>query len=106
MLRTCLLLFTVFMGFMQLSAQPLIKISGLVTDEEKHPLQQVTVTIVGQSRSAATDINGIYHIYSSRKVFTLKYTRLGYNPVLINVHQDKAGRISQDVVLSINPIEL
>lgn len=106
MLRTCLLLFAALLGFTQLSAQPLIKISGLVTDAEKHPLQQVTVTISGQNRSAITDIDGAYHIYSSRKIFTLKYTRLGYNPVLVNVSQDKAGRIVQNVVLTINPNEL
>lgn len=106
MLRTCLLLFAVLLGVTQLSAQPLIKISGLVADEAKHPLQQVTVTILGQSQSTVTDVHGVYHIYSRSKVFTLKYSLLGYNPVLVNVSQDKAGRIVQDVTLGINPNEL
>ncbi len=104
--RACLLFFLVFLGFTQLYAQPLIKISGLVADESKRPLQQVTVTVLGQRQSTVTDIHGAYHIYSSQKVFTIKYTLLGYNPVLVNVRQDKAGRIVQDIVLSVNPNEL
>ena len=106
MLRTCLLLFAVFLGFTQLSAQPLVKISGKVTNETGYPLQQVTVAILGQSQSTITDALGVYHIYSKSKSFTLKYTFLGYNPVQLNIKQDKAGRILQDVVLSINPNEL
>nr|WP_121273139.1 TonB-dependent receptor [Pedobacter schmidteae] len=106
MLRTWLLLFAVLFWGTELSAQPLIKISGLVANEARQPLQQVTVTILGQSQSTVTDAHGIYHLYSSRKSFTLKYTLLGYHPVLINIRQDKAGRIVQDAVLSINPNEL
>ena len=106
MLRTCLLLFAVFLGFTQLSAQPLVKISGKVTNVTGHALPQVTVAILGQSQSTITDALGVYHIYSKSKSFTLKYTFLGYNPVQINIKQDKAGRIMQDVVLSINPNEL
>lgn len=106
MLRTYLLLLAVLLGLTKLSAQPLIKISGLVTDEAKRPLQQVTITILGQSQSTATDVHGVYHIYSRSKFFTLKYSLLGYNPVLVNVRQDKAGRIVQNVTLGINPNEL
>jgi hypothetical protein len=106
MLRTCLLLFVVLLGVTQLGAQPLIKISGLVADEVKRPLQQVTITILGQSQSTVTDAHGVYHIYSRSKIFTLKYSLLGYNPVLVNVRQDKAGRIMQNVTLGINPNEL
>jgi hypothetical protein len=106
MLRTCLLVFVVLLGFTSLCAQPLIKISGLVADESRQPLQQVTVTVLGQSQSTVTDIHGLYHIYSSHKSFTLKYSLLGYNPVLVNVNQDKAGRMVRDVVLTVNPNEL
>lgn len=104
--RACLLLFLLLSGFTQLCAQPLVKISGLVKDAFNRPLQQVTVTVLGQIQSTVTDQQGAYHIYSSRKVFTLKYTLLGYHPVLVNVKQDKAGRIIQDVVLNVNPNEL
>lgn len=104
--KICLLLFFLLSGFTKLYAQPLIKISGMVADETKHPLQQVTVTVLGQSQSTVTDVNGVYHIYSSRKIFTIKYALLGYNPVLVQISQDKAGRIVQDIVLSVNPNEL
>lgn len=106
MLRACLLVFAVLLGFTPLCAQPLIKISGQVTNDAKTPLQQVTVVVLGQSQSTVTDVNGIYHIYSSSKVFTLKYSLLGYHPVLVNVNQDKAGRIAQDIILTVNPNEL
>lgn len=106
MLRAYLLIFAVLSGFTQLCAQPLIKISGQVADESKRALQQVTVTVLGQSQSTVTDSSGTYHIYSSRKSFTLKYSLLGYNPVLVNVRQDKAGRIVQDIFLTVNPNEL
>lgn len=106
MARACFLLFFVLCGFTELYAQPLIKISGVVRDESDRPLQQVTVSVLGELKSTVTDTNGAYHLYSSRKVFTLKYSLLGYHPVLINVSQGKAGRITQDIVLSVNPNEL
>ncbi len=106
MLRICLLLIFILQGLTQLHAQPLIKISGQVTDKSNRPIQQVTVTVLGQRKSTVTDVNGAYHIYSSRKVFTLKYSLLGYNPVLVNVSQNKAGRFTQDIVLTVNPNEL
>ncbi|MDR6782580.1 hypothetical protein ABIE26_000932 [Pedobacter africanus] len=106
MLRTYLLLFVILLGFTSANAQPLVKISGLVSDQLGHSLQQVTVTILGQSQSTITDEHGLYNIYSKTKAFTLKYTLLGYNPVLINVNEEKAGRITRHAVLSINPAEL
>jgi hypothetical protein len=106
MLKTGLLLFVVLISFTMVSAQPLVKITGLVTDESGHALQQVTVAIPGQSQSSATDKHGLYNIYSKSKSFTLKYTLLGYHPVLMNINQDKAGRITQNVTLAINPNEL
>ncbi|WP_316810161.1 carboxypeptidase-like regulatory domain-containing protein [Pedobacter heparinus] len=106
MLRTYLLVFVVLLGFARTSAQPLVKVSGLVTDESGNFLQLVTVTVLGQSQSNVTDEHGAYNIYSKSKAFTLKYALLGYHPVLISINQQKAGRITQDVVLSINPNEL
>ncbi|ACU04064.1 TonB-dependent receptor [Pedobacter heparinus] len=106
MLRTCLLVFVVLLGFGKAVAQPLIKISGLVTDELGKSLQQVTVTVIGQSQSTITDEQGAYNIYSKSKIFTLKYTLLGYNTILVSIKQDKAGRVTQHVVMRINPNEL
>lgn len=106
MLKTGLLLFAILISFTLVSAQPLVKITGMVTDESGHSLQQATVTIPGQRQSTATDKHGTYHIYSKSKSFTLKYTLLGYYPVLVNINQDNAGRITQNVILSINPNEL
>lgn len=106
MFKNILFLFVLLLSFSRLAAQPLIKISGLVSNAEKFPLAQVTVSILGQNRSVVTDIQGAYQIYSNRKVFTLKYVLLGYQPFLVRVRQDNAGRIVKDVVLTINPNEL
>jgi hypothetical protein len=106
MRRTYLLLFVVLLGFASATAQPLVKISGLVTDESGGFLPQVTVAILGQRQSTVTDAHGAYNLYSKSKTFTLKYTLLGYNPVLISIKRDKAGRIIQHAVLGINPSEL
>lgn len=106
MLRIYLLLFVVWLGLFSAEAQPLIKVSGLVTDESGNFLQQVTVAIVGQDQSTVTDAQGAYSIYAKSIVFTLKYTLLGYHPVFVSINRDKAGRIDQHVVLRINPAEL
>lgn len=104
--RYNLLLIAFLLGFATANAQPLVKISGLVTDELAHSLQQVTVTVLGQSQSTVTDEHGLYNIYSKSKIFTIKYTLLGYNPVLINISEEKAGRITRHAVMRINPGEL
>ncbi|EDM38139.1 hypothetical protein PBAL39_00952 [Pedobacter sp. BAL39] len=89
-----------------LRAQPLVKITGKLTDENKHPLPKVTVMVVGQSQSTLTDENGNYTIYSITTAFTLKYNLLGYKTVMLQVEHEQAGRVVQDVVLEASVSEL
>lgn len=94
------------LGLTMLKAQPLVKITGQLRDEEQNPLPKVTVIIVGQSQSTMTDENGNYAIYSIATTFTIKYTLLGYKTVTIPVAHEKAGRIVQNVTLSVSSSEL
>lgn len=106
MYRLCLLLSVLLFGFTYVNAQPLVKVSGLITDDLKNPLPMVTISIVGQNQSTSSDDNGIYNIYSSTTSFTLKYSLLGYKSVLVEFKHDKAGRIIQNVSLTRNINEL
>lgn len=106
MLKRHLLLFILLLGFTGLKAQPLIKVTGMVTNELQQPLQEVTVRILGQDQSSLTDEKGNYTIYAASTSFVLKYSLLGYKPVLISINHDKAGRLIQDVRLSESSNEL
>jgi hypothetical protein len=89
-----------------LHAQPLVRVTGVVLDSKWEPLQQVTVSVLGQQESTLTDHDGSYTIYSKTTSFTLKYNLLGYKPVLIKVNEKVAGRITRDVNLIVNINEL
>lgn len=85
----------------------MVKVTGVVTNELKQPLPQVTVLLLGQNQSVLTDDLGNYTLYAGSTSFVLKYSLLGYKAVLIPIMQDKAGRINQNVVLveSISELE-
>lgn len=106
MLRFQLLLFALFFGFTFVQAQPLIKISGIVKNESKEPLSHVTVNVLGQAQSIATDANGGYTVYSKSKVFTIKFTLLGYEPHNAKFSERIGNRVAYDVVLKSNNNEL
>lgn len=106
MLKRHLLLFILLLGFTGLKAQPLIKVTGMVTNELQQPLSEVTVRILGQDQSSLTDEKGGYTIYAASTSFVLKYSLLGYKPVLIKINHDKAGRLIQDVRLTESSNEL
>lgn len=95
-----------FLGFTYVNAQPLVKVTGLITDSLNLALPKVTITVLGQSQFCTSDEKGNYSIYSTATSFTLKYTLLGYKPVLVEIKRDMAGRITQDVVLNANINEL
>jgi len=106
MLKKYGLFLLLLFGFTYLKGQPMVKISGAVADELGGVLTHVTITVIGQSQSTITDDVGHYNIYSKTKEFTLKFSLLGYNSLMVPVKMLKAGRISQDAVLTINPNEL
>jgi hypothetical protein len=106
MLRLRLLLLVLFAAVEMVTAQPLVKVTGIVRDSVGVLMPKVTVSVLGQSQYTTTDKDGAYSIYSTATSFTLKFTLLGYNPISVEIRQDKAGRISRDVTLTSNINEL
>jgi hypothetical protein len=86
--------------------QPSVRITGVVRDSTGMAMPKTTVSVLGQRQFALTDRNGYYDIYSTTTSFTLRFTLLGYNPVLLEVKLDKIGRTNRDVILIANINEL
>ena len=106
MLKLKLLLLLWLLGVSVIWAQPLVRVSGHILDENAQPLSQVTVSVLGQQASALSDQEGSYTIYSRATSFSLKFNLLGYKPVLLSIKEKSAGRLHRDVVMAINVNEL
>lgn len=106
MLRFRLLFLLLLAGCSLAVAQPLVRVSGIVQNEEKLPLAQVTVIVLGQAQSTVTDEFGVYTIYSKSKSFSIKYSLLGYQPQTIKFNERSGARILQKVNLIANINEL
>ncbi|RZK87996.1 MAG: TonB-dependent receptor, partial [Pedobacter sp.] len=106
MLKLQLFFFFLISGCSLAVAQPLVRISGVVYNEEKLPLSQVTVIVQGQAQSTVTDEQGVYTIYSKSRTFSIKYSLLGYQPQTIKFNERSGARITQQVNLVANSNEL
>jgi len=106
MLKLQLFFFFLICGCSLAVAQPLVRISGVVYNEEKLPLSQVTVIVQGQAQSTVTDEQGVYTIYSKSRTFSIKYSLLGYQPQTIKFNERSGARITQQVNLVANSNEL
>ncbi|MFD0941184.1 TonB-dependent receptor [Pedobacter boryungensis] len=106
MRKVYLLILALLLGFTLVNAQPLVRVTGGVQDSKFDPLQQVTVTILGQQESTLTAPDGSYTIYSKTTSFTVKYNLLGYKPILIKINEKTAGRIVRNIILMPNINEL
>ncbi|QPH39871.1 TonB-dependent receptor [Pedobacter endophyticus] len=106
MLKFKLILFLLIAGCSLAVAQPLVRVSGIVYNQEKSPLPQVTVIVLGQAQSTVTDEFGVYTIYSKSKVFAIKYSLLGYEQKTLKFSERTGARITQQVTLAANINEL
>ncbi|TKC10327.1 TonB-dependent receptor [Pedobacter polaris] len=104
--KVYLLILAFVLGFTFVNAQPLVRVTGKILDPKSNPLQQVTVSVLGQQESTLTDLNGDYTIYSKTTSFSLKFNLLGYKPVISKVNEKAAGRIVIDLILIPNINEL
>lgn len=66
-------------------AQNLLKVQGLVTDEQNEPLIGVTVHIQNKSKGTVTDADGNYVLPGVPKGSTLVFTYVGYKPQQVKV---------------------
>lgn len=87
-------------------AQPLVRVSGVVYNERKLPLSQVTVSVLGQAQSTVTDESGKYTVYSKSESFSIKYSLLGYLPQVLKFNTHSGVRLTQDINLFANINEL
>ncbi|RDC57795.1 TonB-dependent receptor [Pedobacter chinensis] len=106
MLKFRLIVFFLVIGCSLAVAQPLVRISGIVYNEEKLPLSHVTVIVLGQLESTITDEFGVYTIYSKSRTFSIKYSLLGYQPQTLKFNERSGARIMQHVTLAANINEL
>ena len=73
--------------------------SGRVTDIDGSPLQGVTVTVIGTSRSTATDENGYYTIQASSSE-TLRFSLIGFTEMEVNLIRLEAVDVTMEQDLS------
>ena len=106
MLKFRLLFFFLLTGCTFALAQPLVRISGIVYNEDKLPLSQVTIIVLGQGQSTVTDEFGVYTIYSKSRNFNIKYSLLGYQHQTLKFNERSGARINQSIVLKANANEL
>lgn len=106
MLQFRLILFILITSCSFAVAQPLVRISGIVYNEEKIPLSQVSVIVLGQAQTTVTDEFGVYTIYSKTKNFSIKYSLLGYQHQTLKFNERSGARIIQQVNLIANINEL
>ncbi|WP_029285575.1 TonB-dependent receptor [Pedobacter sp. R20-19] len=106
MLQIRLIIFLLIAGCGLAFAQPLVRISGIVYNEQQLPLAHVTVIVLGQAQSTITDEFGVYTIYSKSKSFHIKYSLLGYQPQILKFNERSGARITQRVNLFTNINEL
>lgn len=106
MLKFRLLFFFLLTGCTFALAQPLVRVSGIVYNEDKLPLSQVTIIVLGQGQSTVTDEFGVYTIYSKSRNFNIKYSLLGYQHQTLKFSERSGARINQSIILKVNANEL
>ncbi|RZK48691.1 MAG: TonB-dependent receptor [Pedobacter sp.] len=97
-----IIVLTALLGF----SQPLVKVSGIVTDKYDKALPNVTISVLNQRESTLSDNEGKYTIYSRQTDFYIKYTLLGYHSTMIHFKEQNAGRVEKNVKMEVDINEL
>ncbi|MDE6858074.1 MAG: carboxypeptidase-like regulatory domain-containing protein, partial [Alistipes sp.] len=80
MKKTILILLLLTSGLLRVDAQTR-NITGRVTDSDGEPLIGAVVEIVGTTRAAGTNIDGMYSLTNVPADATLKASFIGFEPV-------------------------
>jgi len=99
------LMLVVFLVSVQIQAQ--LKISGVVTDENKKPLSGVSVLLKGTTSGTTSDSNGVYAITIQARSKTLVFSSVGYtekeveigSQTVLNVTLSSSNKELEDVVV-------
>jgi TonB-linked SusC/RagA family outer membrane protein len=73
---------------------PVLDLHGIVTDEEGHPLEKVSVVVKGTSMGTATDAKGNYYLTGVDENATLVFSIVGYVPQSVSVGSRQVINIS------------
>lgn len=87
-------------------AQPLVRISGVIANENRAFLPQVTVIVLGQTQKTLTDESGAFTIYSTTRNFSIKFLLLGYQTQTVKLISFPGARIIKNITLVANANEL
>ena len=98
-------LLTLVLCCFTLSAQSSFKISGFVMNEDKMPIEAVSVSVTGSNNATRTDQNGFFELtLSTSGTITLHIDALGYFPQ--STQLSVSNNIRWDFILRKNNIEL
>jgi hypothetical protein len=76
-------------------------LSGIVRDSLEKPLEAVSVSVIGETEGAITDMRGRYSInLTPYKDLEIAFTTLGYSPVRVKLRMNPGERRNFDVKLS------
>jgi len=81
-----------------LSAQNTTTITGVVKDKLNKPIDAVSVSLVGTQRGVSTDSNGRFSIVIDNPKQQLRFSRVGYTPLVTTINNSLTLEISLDAV--------
>src|ERR1700754_892155 len=81
-----------------LSAQNSTTITGIVKDKLNKPIDAVSVSLVGTQRGVSTDSNGRFSIVIDNPKQQLRFSRVGYTPIVTTINNSLTLEISLDAV--------
>lgn len=95
-----LLPFVVFMLLANgLFAQQMVKVSGVIYDQDNKPLAKVNVGLVGLAAKTISDEKGYYEISSRLSNFSISYKLIGHKTEILKFSAEKGSQIQRNVVL-------
>lgn len=98
-------LLTLVLCCFTLSAQSSFKISGFVMNEDRMPIEAVSISVVGNNNTIQSDQNGFFELtLSTSGTITLHIDALGYFPLSTQLKVNSS--IRRDFILRKNNIEL
>ena len=104
--KTLFLLLLIILSVNTFAQQSVVKVVGVVYDEQNKPLPKVTVSLVGLAATAITDEYGKYAIQSRLSNFSLRFKLVGYRTETIKFSEQRGTEILKDIILKPDVKEL
>ena len=80
-------------------------LKGTVKNEKGEPLENVSITIVGQKSGTSTSSSGAYQLSLSAGTHKVAFTSIGYTPSVVPVKMENAD-ITKDISLTSTSVDL